>query len=96
METSIIDELWGIICERSDNPSAGSYVSSVLSHRKGIDKALEKLGEETTEYILAVKNGIRDDMIYEGADLIFHFFLSLKAAGLSPEEIFKELASRRK
>lgn len=96
MGVSIIEELWSIICERADNPSEGSYVSSVLNHRKGIDKALEKLGEETTEYIISVKNGVRDDMLYEGADLLFHFLLSLKASGLTPEEIFKELASRRK
>jgi len=96
MDSSIVEELWGVICERADSPSSDSYVSSVLNHRKGIDKSLEKLGEETTEYIISIKNGMKKEMLYEGADLLFHFLLSLKAAGITPEEIFQELSSRRK
>jgi phosphoribosyl-ATP pyrophosphohydrolase len=96
MDTVIIEELWEVICERAENPSTDSYVSSVLNHRKGIDKSLEKLGEEATEYIIAVKNGDKEDTIYEAADLFFHFLISLKAAGLTPEKIFQELVSRKK
>jgi phosphoribosyl-ATP pyrophosphohydrolase len=63
---------------------------------KGIDRILEKVGEEATEYILAVKNGRKDEITYEAADLVFHLMVSLKTAGVEWEEVLQELASRRK
>ena len=54
MSRDILADLWNVIGERADHPSEGSYVSSLLRHRKGIDKPLEKVGEEATEFILAV------------------------------------------
>ncbi len=60
----------------------GLYVSSLLNHRKGIDKPLEKVGEEATEFVLAVKNGDADQIAAEGADLLFHFLVALKASGV--------------
>jgi phosphoribosyl-ATP pyrophosphohydrolase len=95
-DLAVIEELWAVINDRAEHPSPDSYVSSLLTHRKGIDKPLEKVGEEATEFILAVKNGVDQRTVEEGADLFFHFLVSLKAAGIDFEEILAELASRRK
>jgi phosphoribosyl-ATP pyrophosphohydrolase len=70
---SILDEVWQVIQDRAEHPSAESYVSSVLTHRKGIDKSLEKVGEEAVEFILAAKNQVPERTVSEAADLLFHF-----------------------
>ncbi|MDO8840892.1 MAG: phosphoribosyl-ATP diphosphatase [Methanocalculus sp.] len=96
MQPDILDELWDVILERSNTPDGRkSYVRSLLFHEKGIDKSLEKVGEEAIEYILAVKNGEDDRIISEAADLIFHLMVSLKAADISFVEVKNELAARR-
>ncbi|TAJ43408.1 phosphoribosyl-ATP diphosphatase [Methanofollis fontis] len=95
-DSDVLADLWAVICERADHPSTDSYVSSVLTHRKGIDKSLEKVGEEATEFILAVKNGVPERSIEEGADLLFHLMIALKAAGLTFDEVLAELAARRR
>lgn len=92
----VLDELWGVICERAENPSENSYVSGILTHRKGVDKALEKVGEEAVEFILAAKNQVRERTVSEGADLVFHFLVALKASGIDIDEVLSELAGRRR
>ncbi|MDD3622246.1 MAG: phosphoribosyl-ATP diphosphatase [Methanofollis sp.] len=95
-DLAVLEELWDVINDRAEHPSSDSYVSSLLTHRKGIDKTLEKVGEEATEFILAVKNGEDTRTIEEGADLLFHFLVALKAADVDIEDILGELAARRK
>lgn len=95
-DLAVLEELWDVINDRAEHPSSDSYVSSLLTHRKGIDKTLEKVGEEATEFILAVKNGEDDRTIEEGADLLFHFLVALKAAEIDIEDVLGELAARRK
>jgi phosphoribosyl-ATP pyrophosphatase (EC 3.6.1.31) len=70
-------------------------VSRILQDGKGVDKSLEKFGEESIEFILAVKNGVRDRTVAEGADLLFHFLVALYASGVTLEDILDELARRR-
>jgi len=65
----ILDELYEVLMDRKLNPKENSYTSKLLYHEKGINAILEKIGEECTELILAVKDGKRDDIIYEAADL---------------------------
>lgn len=97
MERSdILLDLFEVIRDRVENPRPNSYVASLVGDPKGIDRVLEKVGEETTEYILAVKNGRKEEITYEAADLVFHLMVSLKSAGVEWEEILRELASRRK
>lgn len=95
-DLSIFDELYNIIQDRKENPVENSYVCSLLDHRKGIDKILEKVGEEAIETILAVKGENRDDIIYESSDLLFHLMVMFVAKGISLEEISTELKKRRK
>ncbi|MCQ1538875.1 phosphoribosyl-ATP diphosphatase [Methanocalculus taiwanensis] len=96
MEPDIFDTLWEVIEQRADDTSGKkSYVRSLLYHQKGIDKSLEKVGEEAVEYILAVKGGEADRITSEAADLIFHLMVSLKKAGISFNSVKEELIARR-
>jgi phosphoribosyl-ATP pyrophosphohydrolase len=91
-----LDELWAVIDDRYNNPRPGSYVSGLATHAKGIDKALEKVGEEATEFILAVKNREKARIIEEAADLQFHLMVALRGAGVEFGEVLSELAARKK
>jgi len=94
-DISIIADLWEVIEERARTLPEGSYVASVLTHRKGVDKALEKVGEECIEFIIAVKNGAEERTVSEAADLLFHFLLALKASGTPFSEVLKTIEERR-
>jgi phosphoribosyl-ATP pyrophosphohydrolase len=87
--------VYGVIEDRKKNPVEGSYVCSLLNHRKGMDKVLEKVGEEAFETVLAVKNGRRDRIIAESSDLLFHLLVMLAANGITLEEIAEEFQGRR-
>ena len=93
---SMLDELWTVITDRIEHPSQQSYISRLVSGEKGADRALEKVGEEVTEFIIAVKNGDRKRTVSEAADLQFHFLVALKAAGIEFSEILGELEKRRR
>lgn len=92
----ILEEVWQVIQDRAEHPSAESYVSSVLTHRKGVDKSLEKVGEEAVEFILATKNRVPERTASEAADLIFHLLVALQASGTDVADVLDELAARRK
>lgn len=96
MTGDVLADLWAVIGDRAVNPREGSYVSGLLSHRKGIDKPLEKVGEEATEFVLAVKNGDPARVAEEGADLLFHVLVALKAAGVDLAEVLAVLEARRR
>ena len=68
---NFLNTLEKIIVDRIKNPSNNSYVSNLFE--KGIDKIAQKLGEEATEVIIASKNENKKEVIYESADLLFHF-----------------------
>jgi phosphoribosyl-ATP pyrophosphohydrolase len=61
---------------------------------KGMDGILKKVGEEATETIIAAKNGDKEHLVYETADLWFHTLVMLAHAGLKPQDILNELARR--
>ena len=92
----VIADLWAVICDRAENPSPSSYTSRLLADPKGIDKVLEKVGEESTEFILAVKNGIPKRTVEESADLVYHILVALRAADIDLAEVLAELEHRRK
>jgi len=87
-----IDTLHGIIEDRKSSKKPGSYTTYLFE--KGIDKILKKLGEESTEIIIAAKAGDRTETIYELADYIYHALVLMTEMGITPEEVKKELASR--
>lgn len=94
--TEILAALWDVIEDRAVHPSDASYVSRILRDPKGVDRALEKMGEESIEFLLAVKNGVQDRTVAEAADLLFHYLIALCAAGLTLEDVLVELEKRRK
>ena len=96
VDPAVIAELWAVICERADHPSESSYTSRLLADPKGIDKVLEKVGEESCEFILAVKNGINERTVEETSDLLFHLLVALRAAGVDLSDVMQELEKRRK
>lgn len=70
--------------------------ASILTHRKGVDKSLEKVGEEAVEFILAAKNQVPERTVSEAADLLFHLLVALRASGIDVADVLDELAARRK
>jgi phosphoribosyl-ATP pyrophosphohydrolase len=61
---------------------------------KGLDAILKKVGEEATETVMAAKDGNREQIVYETADLWFHTLVMLAHQGLGPEQVLDELARR--
>ncbi len=94
-DLTVLNEVYDVIMDRKQNPVEGSYVCSLFNHRKGIDKVLEKIGEEAVETILAVKGDDREQIIYESADLLFHMLVMFASAGVTLEDIAKEMEKRR-
>ena len=72
--------------------SDNSYVSNLFE--KGIDKIAQKLGEEATEVIIASKNENKKEVIYESADLLFHFLILLQKKNLRFKDVVNELEQR--
>lgn len=77
---------------RKESPKEGSYTSYLFE--KGIDKILKKVGEESTEVIIAGKAEDKKETIYEIADLAYHVMVLMLQLGISLEEVRNELASR--
>jgi len=96
VDTAIIAEIWSIIEERAKNPSQESYTSRLLTDEKGIDKVLEKVGEESIEFIIAAKNGMNNRTVEEVSDLIFHVLVALHASDIDLSDVMHELERRRK
>ncbi len=96
VDPRVIAELWEVIGKRSESPDPNSYTSRLLNDKKGIDKVLEKVGEESTEFILAVKNGVNERTVEETADLLFHLLVALRGAGIDLADVMHELEHRRK
>ncbi len=92
----MLEELFEVIEERKRYPSKGSYTARLIYHEKGINRILEKLGEEMTELILAAKDGKREDVIYETADVLYHLLVMLSALEIKLEEVYDELRKRRR
>ena len=79
--------------QRGGDPDR-SYVARLLT--QGVDRIGKKVGEEATEVVIAAKNGDRAELAHEIADLWFHTFLLLAQQGMTPEDVWAELRSRRR
>ena len=84
--------LMKLIGGRKTEKKEGSYTTYLFE--KGIDKILKKVGEESTEVIIAGKADDKAETIYEIADLAYHVMVLMTQMGISLEDIHKELASR--
>ena len=87
-----IEGLMQLILGRKTDKKEGSYTTYLFE--KGIDKILKKVGEESTEVIIAGKANDKKETIYEIADLTYHIMVLMVEMGISLDEIHAELASR--
>jgi phosphoribosyl-ATP pyrophosphohydrolase/phosphoribosyl-AMP cyclohydrolase len=85
-------DLMEMLQGRKTSPKEGSYTSYLFE--KGTDKILKKIGEESTEVIIAAKDNDKANTIYELGDLMYHAMVLMIEMGISLEDIKKELASR--
>lgn len=90
--SDILKQLEQVLEERKVADPESSYVARLYS--KGLDAILKKVGEEATETVMAAKDGNKEQIIYETADLWFHTLVMLSQQGLSHEDILNELARR--
>lgn len=87
-----LEGLMRLIKGRKTERKEGSYTTYLFE--KGIDKILKKVGEESTEVIIAGKADDRAEVIYEISDLTYHVLVLMVQMGISVDDIYKELASR--
>lgn len=94
--SNVLEQLTATLEQRKGADPEQSYVASL--HQKGLNKILEKIGEEATEVILAAKDaqrsGDRSELIAETADLWFHSMVMLSHLGGSAQEVIELLRER--
>ena len=94
--SDILQQLAVILQERKQAEPDSSYVAQL--HHKGLNKILEKVGEEATETILAAKDadvsGSKNEVVAETADLWFHSLVMLSHLEISHQDVLNELARR--
>ena len=84
--------LYDLLLQRKAEMPQGSYTTYLFE--KGLDKILKKIGEESTEVIIAGKAQDKAETIYEIADLAYHVMVLMVEAGITVDDVQKELASR--
>lgn len=89
----ILYELYDVIKSRQQEMPEGHYTTYLFD--KGIDKILKKVGEESAEVIIASKNRVKEEVVYEVSDLFYHLLVLLVEQGVELGDIFTELKSRR-
>jgi phosphoribosyl-ATP pyrophosphohydrolase len=93
MMMSVLEELYAVICDRRDNPTAASYTASLFT--AGEDEIFKKVGEEAVEVILAAKGQGKERVVSETADLLYHLLVLLAQQGVTLDEVAAELRGRR-
>ncbi len=91
----ILEELFAVIEDRKETLPEDSYTASLFTHEKGENAVLEKLGEETTELLLAAKDDDHEEIAHEAADIVYHMLVLLAMKGMDMEDLRAELAERR-
>ena len=91
-DTDPLDQLQAVIRTRLGGDPATSYVAKL--HSRGRAKIAQKVGEEAVETVIAACSGNDPDIVPEAADLVFHLCVLLADAGLSLDDVRRELARR--
>lgn len=87
-----LQQLADVLEQRKGADPDSSYVAQLYS--KGLDKILKKIGEEATEVVMAAKDGDKENIVYEVADLWFHTLVLLAQQNLAPDAVLAELDRR--
>ncbi|WP_227352749.1 phosphoribosyl-ATP diphosphatase [Haladaptatus salinisoli] len=93
--SDVLDDLFAVIEDRKETLPEGSYTASLFAHEKGQNAVLEKLGEETTELVLAAKDDDREEIAHESADIVYHLLVLLAMKDMDLADLRSELAERR-
>jgi phosphoribosyl-ATP pyrophosphohydrolase len=91
----ILDELFAVIEDRKETLPEDSYTASLFTSEKGENEVLEKLGEESTELILAAKDDDYEEIAHESADIVYHLLVLLSMNDMDVADLRAELAERR-
>jgi phosphoribosyl-ATP pyrophosphohydrolase/phosphoribosyl-AMP cyclohydrolase len=89
----VLDELAGVLESRAETMPEGSYTAKLLGGP--LDALLKKVAEESGEVIMAAKDGDREHLRYEIADLLYHLLVVMVREGITLEDLGAELARRR-
>ncbi|MDH5020500.1 phosphoribosyl-ATP diphosphatase [Halobacterium rubrum] len=94
---AVLRELFDVIEDRKERMPEDSYTAQLLveDDEKGENEALEKLGEEATEFLLAAKDGDTDELAHEGADIVYHMLVVLAQHDMDVDDLLDELDARR-
>ena len=92
---AVLDELFEVIESRKAELPEDSYTASLFTHEKGENAVLEKLGEETTELVLAAKDDDREELAHEAADIVYHLLVLLSMKEMDVADLRAELRERR-
>lgn len=92
MDDQVLRALYQTVINRRDEPQEGSYTCYLLD--TGIDKILKKVGEESTETIIAAKNGSKPELVGEISDLIYHIMVMMVSCGVELDDVLSELDKR--
>ena len=85
-------QLYQVVQDRKTSPQEGSYTCYLFD--KGLDKILKKVGEESTEVIIAGAKNDKEETIYEVADLAYHLMVMMVEQGITLQDVTAELAKR--
>jgi len=92
--TKILDDLYALAKDRRQNRVVASYTNYLQD--RGSDYITRKVGEESLELVLALKDENKDHIIHETADVLYHITIALENLGIKWSEISEELEIRRK
>ncbi|WP_123536175.1 phosphoribosyl-ATP diphosphatase [Halosimplex salinum] len=95
MTDDVLEELFAVIEDRKEELPEDSYTASLFTHEKGENAVLEKLGEESTELLLAAKDDDREEIAHESADIVYHLLVLLAMKDMDLDDLRDELAERR-
>lgn len=90
---AVLSDLYALVETRKRDRPAGSYTTYLFD--QGLDKILKKVGEESSETIIAAKNDDPEALGREASDLLYHLIVLLVERGISLEQVRHELVSRR-
>ncbi len=93
--SEVLAELFEVIEDRKETLPDGSYTTSLFTHEKGSNAVLEKLGEESTELVLAAKDNDHEEIAHESADIVYHLLVLLAMYDMQLEDLLEELERRR-
>lgn len=89
----IMQELFQVIMDRKANPVEGSYTNYLMG--KGTEKIAKKVGEEAVETAIAAAKKDKNEVVAELADLEYHMLVLMADMGITLEDLYGELKSRR-